>query len=170
MVFVDKSSVKHPDRFERCVDAQSAYDCNFQLVGSTLFGKFMSKLISQVFISTFLKIWKCFKTPCFRVCKTRPYQNTRSSLTVGWTRWLRIDCLSQGKKTRIFSSLSENHYVLLLNIYVQVKIEREGEIWSMDRNTHFDSRGRLINNARLVWGTPDISPKFALIQEVRFGL
>jgi hypothetical protein len=37
----------------------------------------------------------------------------------------------------------------------------------MDRETHFDSRGRLIANAKLVWGSPDISPKFALIQEVR---
>ena len=32
----------------------------------------------------------------------------------------------------------------------------------MDRETHFDSRGRLIANAKLVWGSPDISPKFAL--------
>ena len=37
----------------------------------------------------------------------------------------------------------------------------------MDRETHFDSRGRLIANAKLVWGSPDICPKFALIQEVR---
>ena len=37
----------------------------------------------------------------------------------------------------------------------------------MDRETHFDSRGRLIANAKLVWGSPDISPKFSLIQEVR---
>ena len=51
---MDKGSVKHPDRFERCVDAQSAFDCNFQLTGSSLFAKFMSKLISQVFIRTFL--------------------------------------------------------------------------------------------------------------------
>ena len=34
--------------FEQCVDAQSPNDCNFQLVGSTLFRKFLSKLIFQV--------------------------------------------------------------------------------------------------------------------------
>ena len=42
--------------FEQCVDAQSPNDCNFQLVGSTLFRKFLSKLIFQVFISTILTI------------------------------------------------------------------------------------------------------------------
>ena len=30
--------------FEQCVDAQSPNDCNFQLVGSTLFRKFLSNL------------------------------------------------------------------------------------------------------------------------------
>ena len=56
------------------------------------------------------------------------------------------------------------------DIYAQVKISREGEIWSMDRITHFDSKGHLIPNAKLVFGTPDMSPKFALIQEVRLCL
>ena len=49
-------------------------------------------------------------------------------------------------------------------------MDREGEVWSMDKLTHFDSRGRLITNAKLVWATPDISTKFARIQEVRLGL
>lgn len=40
----------------------------------------------------------------------------------------------------------------------------------MGRLTHFDSRGKLINNAKLVWATPDISPKFALVQELRFDV
>ena len=48
VVFVDKGSVKNPDRFERMVDAQSSLDCNFQLVGSAVFGRFISKLINQV--------------------------------------------------------------------------------------------------------------------------
>ena len=48
VVFVDKSSLKNPDRFERMVDAQSSHDCNFQLVGSSVFGKFISKMINQV--------------------------------------------------------------------------------------------------------------------------
>ena len=42
--------------FEQCVDAQSPNDCNFQLVGSTLFRKFLSNLFFQVFISTILTI------------------------------------------------------------------------------------------------------------------
>ena len=45
---MDKSSLKNPDRFERMVDSQSSFDCNFQLVGSGVFGKFISKLINQV--------------------------------------------------------------------------------------------------------------------------
>lgn len=43
-------------RFELCVDAESANDCNVHLVGSTIFAKFVSNLICQVFISTVLTI------------------------------------------------------------------------------------------------------------------
>ena len=52
--------------------------------------------------------------------------------------------------------------------YVQVKLERdEDEVWSFDRSTHFDCRGRIIRNPKTIWGHPDICPKFPLIQEVR---
>ena len=43
-------------RFELCVDAESANDCNVHLAGSTIFAKFVSNLICQVFISTVLTI------------------------------------------------------------------------------------------------------------------
>ena len=86
--------------------------------------------------------------------------STTSSHTLVWTRWFKLDWLSKGNNV-LFS---------FIWIHVQVKIEREGEIWSMGRLTHFDSRGKLINNAKLVWATPDISPKFALVQELRFDV
>ena len=43
-------------RFELCVDAESANDCSVHLVGCTIFAKFVSNLICQVFISTVLTI------------------------------------------------------------------------------------------------------------------
>ena len=58
VVFVDKGSLKSPDRFEKCVDAQSSFDCNFQIIGGAVFGKFISKLITQV--QTFLIETLCF--------------------------------------------------------------------------------------------------------------
>ena len=51
-----------------------------------------------------------------------------------------------------------------------MKLSRDGEIWSLDRLTHFDCKGRPIDNALVVWGHPDISAKFALIQEIRLCL
>ena len=51
-----------------------------------------------------------------------------------------------------------------------MKIERnEEEVWSFNRSTHFDCRGKLIANPKMIWGHPDICPKFPLIQEVRLG-
>ena len=67
--YVDKSQMKSPELFEKAVDAQTEFDCNFRIKGGSMWNTFMNDSVSRItsdqnlstysFVKNLGITWKC---------------------------------------------------------------------------------------------------------------